>query len=108
MAGAIVCAITAPSPRRDGRAHAYSGGVGYQSRRTDAYTRYAACAGRTDLAVTVFIRLCRDTIMASAPALMAQERLFLDMLQNVRRFDVRPDGALVLQTDDRRTITARR
>jgi heat shock protein HslJ len=39
---------------------------------------------------------------------MAQERLFLDVLQNVRRFDLRPDGALVLQTDDRRTITARR
>ena len=48
------------------------------------------------------------TMMACEPALMAQERLFLDVLQSVRRFDLRPDGALVLQTDDRRTITARR
>ncbi|MCC6377608.1 MAG: META domain-containing protein, partial [Burkholderiales bacterium] len=42
------------------------------------------------------------------PALMAQEQLFLDVLQNVRRFDVRSDGALLLRTDDGRTITARR
>jgi heat shock protein HslJ/uncharacterized lipoprotein YbaY len=48
------------------------------------------------------------TMMACEPALMAQERLFLDVLQNVRRFDLRPDGALVLQTDDGRTIVARR
>jgi heat shock protein HslJ/uncharacterized lipoprotein YbaY len=167
------------------------------AQRTDAYTRYAARAGRTDVTATVFNRLCRDTMtgmphphavevvvdgrklagcggdpatllhgrewvvaeingkglvdrsratlnfgvdgrvagrascnnftaqytltgealtvfkaagtmMACEPALMAQERLFLDVLQNVRRFDLRPDGALVLQTDDRRTITARR
>jgi heat shock protein HslJ len=39
---------------------------------------------------------------------MQQESLFLDVLQNVRRFDLGPDGALILQTDDRRTITARR
>ncbi|HET9044326.1 MAG TPA: META domain-containing protein [Burkholderiales bacterium] len=48
------------------------------------------------------------TMMACEPALMQQESLFLDVLQNVRRFDLGPDGALVLQTDDRRTITARR
>ena len=167
------------------------------AQRTDAYTRYAARAGRTDVTATVFNRLCRDTMtgmphphavevvvdgrklagcggdpatllhgrewvvaeingkgvvdrsratlnfgvdgrvagrascnnftaqytltgetltvskaagtmMACEPALMAQERLFLDVLQNVRRFDLRPDGALVLQVDDRRTITARR
>lgn len=167
------------------------------AQRTEAYTRYAARAGRTDVTATVFNRLCRDTMsgmphpnavdvvvdgrklagcggdpatllhgrewmvadidgtrliagsratldfgvdgrvagrsscntftaqytltgesltvskaagtmMACEPALMAQERLFLDVLQNVRRFDVRPDGALVLQADDGRTITARR
>lgn len=167
------------------------------AQRTDAYTRYAARAGRTDVTATVFNRLCRDTMtgmphphavevvvdgrklagcggdpatllhgrewvvadidgkgpvdrsratlnfgtdgrvagrascnnftaqytltgealtvskaagtmMACEPALMAQERLFLDLLQRVRRFDVRPDGALVLQTDDGRTIVARR
>ena len=48
------------------------------------------------------------TMMACEPALMRQEQLFLDVLQNVRRFDLGPDGALILQTDDRRTITARR
>jgi heat shock protein HslJ/uncharacterized lipoprotein YbaY len=48
------------------------------------------------------------TMMACAPALMQQEDLFLNVLQNVRRFDLTPDGALVLQTDDRRTVTARR
>jgi heat shock protein HslJ/uncharacterized lipoprotein YbaY len=48
------------------------------------------------------------TMMACASALMQQETLFLDVLQNVHRFDLNPDGALVLQTDDRRTITARR
>jgi heat shock protein HslJ/uncharacterized lipoprotein YbaY len=48
------------------------------------------------------------TMMACPPALMQQEALFLDVLQNVRRFDLGPDGALILQTDDRRAITARR
>lgn len=48
------------------------------------------------------------TMMACAPSLMQQEGLFLGVLKNVRRFDIGPDGALVLQTDDRRTITARR
>lgn len=48
------------------------------------------------------------TMMACAAPLMRQEALFLGVLRDVRRFDFRPDGALVLQTDDRRTITARR
>jgi heat shock protein HslJ/uncharacterized lipoprotein YbaY len=48
------------------------------------------------------------TMMACEPALMQQESLFLDVLQNVRRFDLGPDGALLLRTDDRGTITARR
>jgi heat shock protein HslJ len=48
------------------------------------------------------------TTLACPPDLMTQEALFLDVLRNVRRFDLTPDGALVLQTDDRRTITARR
>jgi heat shock protein HslJ len=39
---------------------------------------------------------------------MQQEAKFLEVLQNVRRFDVTVDGALVLETDDRRTIKARR
>ena len=48
------------------------------------------------------------TMMACAPPLMRQEGLFLGVLRDVRRFDFRPDGALLLQTDDRRTIVARR
>jgi heat shock protein HslJ/membrane-bound inhibitor of C-type lysozyme len=48
------------------------------------------------------------TLKACAPALMTQEAKFLDVLANVRRFEVRPDGALVLSTSDGRTITARR
>lgn len=48
------------------------------------------------------------TMMACPPELMRQEALFLDVLQNVRRFDLSPDGALILETDDRRTLTARR
>jgi heat shock protein HslJ len=48
------------------------------------------------------------TMMACAPPLMRQEDLFLGVLRDVRRFDFRPDGALLLRTDDRRTITARR
>jgi heat shock protein HslJ len=48
------------------------------------------------------------SMMACPPALMRQEALFLDVLQNVRRFDLSPDGALILETGDQRTITARR
>ncbi len=48
------------------------------------------------------------TMMACAPAVMNQESLFLDILRNVRRFDLSEDGALVLRADDGRTITARR
>ena len=38
---------------------------------------------------------------------MRQEDLFLDVLRNVRRFDLSEDGALTLRTDDGRTIMAR-
>jgi heat shock protein HslJ len=48
------------------------------------------------------------TRMSCAPALMEQERLFLDILQRVRTFDVTDAGALVLQDDRGRKITARR
>jgi len=46
--------------------------------------------------------------MACAPALMRQEDLFLDVLRNLQRFTLSPDGALILHTGDGRTITARR
>jgi heat shock protein HslJ/membrane-bound inhibitor of C-type lysozyme len=48
------------------------------------------------------------TMMACAPALMQQEALFLEVLRNVSRFDIEPDGALILHASDRRTIKARR
>jgi heat shock protein HslJ len=46
--------------------------------------------------------------MACAQALMRQEELFLDVLKNVQRFALAPDGTLILRTGDGRTITARR
>ncbi|MGZ8979948.1 MAG: META domain-containing protein [Burkholderiaceae bacterium] len=48
------------------------------------------------------------TMMSCAPALMEQEKLFLDILQRVRRFDISEKGALVLEDDQRRRIVARR
>jgi heat shock protein HslJ/uncharacterized lipoprotein YbaY len=48
------------------------------------------------------------TMMACPPALMEQESAFLAVLRNVRRFEVRADGALILQTDGQGTIRARR
>lgn len=48
------------------------------------------------------------TMMACAPALMNQEAKFHDVLKSVTRFEIRADGALVLHTDDRRSIVARR
>jgi hypothetical protein len=39
---------------------------------------------------------------------MRQEDLFLDILKNVRGFELGPDGALILRAGDGRTVTARR
>ena len=47
-------------------------------------------------------------MMACDPALMAQERRFLDALAAVRRFEIAPDGALVLVADDGPRLLARR
>ena len=48
------------------------------------------------------------TMMSCAPSLMEQERRFMDILQRVRSFDVTDTGALVLQDDAGRRMTARR
>jgi heat shock protein HslJ/uncharacterized lipoprotein YbaY len=48
------------------------------------------------------------TMTSCAPAVMEQEKRFLDILQRVRRFDITDDGALVLEDDQRRRIVARR
>lgn len=49
-----------------------------------------------------------STKMACSPALMEQERRFFDLLRATRRFDIDDDGALLLHTDDQRTMIARR
>jgi heat shock protein HslJ len=54
------------------------------------------------------ITLGASTLMACAPALMNQETLFVNMLADVRRFEMGSDGVLTLHTNDGRTITARR
>jgi heat shock protein HslJ/uncharacterized lipoprotein YbaY len=48
------------------------------------------------------------TMMACDPPLMNQEQTFLDMLSKVQRFEMGPDGTLILHTGDSRTIKARR
>lgn len=48
-----------------------------------------------------------STKKACAPALMEQEQRFLDMLQRVQRFKFNEDGALLLLTPERETLTAR-
>jgi heat shock protein HslJ/uncharacterized lipoprotein YbaY len=48
------------------------------------------------------------TMMSCAPALMEQERRFMEILQRVQGFDITDTGALVLRDDLGRTITARR
>ena len=57
-----------------------------------------------------------DTISLSQPAatrmmcekLMDQEKSFLDILTNAKRYEIAADGALVLHTADGRKLTARR
>ena len=49
-----------------------------------------------------------STMMACEPSLMAQERRFLDALAAVTRFEIAPDGALVLVAGDRPRLIARR
>lgn len=48
------------------------------------------------------------TMMACEPRLMQQEQAFLARLETIRRFDLAADGALLLISDDRRSISARR
>jgi hypothetical protein len=47
----------------------------------------------------------RSIVLATVLAPLAG---LVEILRNVRRFDQGEDGALVLRTDDGRTITARR
>ncbi len=54
------------------------------------------------------IRKASTTRMACAAQTQKQEQAFLDVLTKVNRFEIAPDGALVLHTSDRRKIMARR
>ncbi len=45
---------------------------------------------------------------ACPPALMKQEDLFFDVLAKTQRFEINPNGALILWSADGRSITARR
>lgn len=47
------------------------------------------------------------TLKACPQAIMMQERKFLDLLVKVNRYDIDGFGALILTTDDGKTITAR-
>jgi heat shock protein HslJ len=47
-------------------------------------------------------------MMACDPALMEQERRSLDASDAIRRFEIAPDGALVLLADDGPKLSARR
>jgi putative lipoprotein len=49
-----------------------------------------------------------STMMACPDPLMAQEAAFLKVLGDVSGYSIAPDGALVLETGDGRTIKARR
>lgn len=49
-----------------------------------------------------------STMMACPEPQMAQEQLFLNILGDVNRFQIGPDGTLTLSTGDGRTITAQR
>lgn len=48
------------------------------------------------------------TMMACDPRLMQQEQAFLVRLEAFRRFELAADGALLLLTEDRRSVRARR
>ena len=56
---------------------------------------------------TLTIKNPVGTLKACAPALMNQEQKFLDTLSKVTRYDIDGYGALILTTDDGKTITAR-
>ncbi|NCA71946.1 MAG: META domain-containing protein [Sphingobacteriia bacterium] len=49
-----------------------------------------------------------STMMACETALMDQEQRFYEMLARIQRFEIDPNGALILYTDDGRTLLARR
>ncbi|WP_366143383.1 META domain-containing protein [Accumulibacter sp.] len=57
---------------------------------------------------TLGISIASTTRRACTPSLMRQENVFLDVLRAVRHFSLGFDGALVLRTDDGRSVVTRR
>jgi len=47
-------------------------------------------------------------MMACEPRLMQQEQAFLARLETIRRFELAADGALLLMSEDQRSIRGRR
>jgi heat shock protein HslJ/uncharacterized lipoprotein YbaY len=95
-----------------------SGGMVDRSRATLSFAAGGRLSGRascnsftttyTLTGETLTVGKAATTMMACAPSLMQQEGRFLDILQNVRRFEITENGALVLISGDERRITARR
>jgi uncharacterized lipoprotein YbaY/heat shock protein HslJ len=93
-------------------------GIVDSSRGTLNFTADGAVSGRsfcnsysgkyTLTGETLSISMVASTLMACAPALMNQEKLFTDVMAGVRRFEIGADGDLVLHSSDGRTIRARR
>jgi heat shock protein HslJ len=65
---------------------------------------------------TAQFNVTRQVVTVSQPTstmmmcekLMDQEKSFLDILQKTKHYEITPDGALVLRTEDGRTLTAKR
>lgn len=95
-----------------------SGGMAERSRATLAFGANGRLGGRafcnnffatyTLTGEALTIGKTGTTRMACAPELMQQEARFLDILQQVQRFELAADGALVLLSGDGRRIKARR
>jgi heat shock protein HslJ len=73
---------------------------------TSLCNRYHATYVLTGEALTVTMPIA--TARGCDPPLMAQERLFLEVLRGIQRFELEEGGVLVLHGADGGTITARR
>jgi heat shock protein HslJ len=57
---------------------------------------------------TLSIGQAAATMMACSEPLMQQERRFLDLLATIARYEIAPDGTLLMTSDDGRSISAAR
>ena len=94
------------------------GGVIDRSRATCAFGAHGRVSGRASCndytgrwtldGESLRIAEIASSARACAPALMNQEARFLERLRTVRRFELAPDGALVLRDDGAGRVLARR